>query len=154
MQSLEKISEKIKNIKLAKIPLGEAILILLGLGVSDALIPATTRFVRSPIISGGLVAFLAKMPIVERFLGSTFANVLAATAAATGIEDQIALRGRTHAMVSGLVGRVAPMAGIVAPRATANMGSPAPAPVTTASLGQVDVSEQERRILSSLKGKA
>lgn len=145
MEAIERMSARIKDIKLAGVPVGDALLILVGLGINDALVPAATRLVRAPIISGGLIAFLSKLPMIERFIGPTLASVISATAVATGIEDQIALRGRTHAIVSSLVGRVAPIAGI----AKTAGASPSPAPV---SLGQV-ISEQERRILESLKAR-
>jgi len=122
--SLENITAKVKAVKVAGIPLGDAILILFGLGLNDALIPVATRLVKMPIISGG---------------ASTLANVISATAVATGVDQQIALRARIHSLVTSLVGRAAPTAGVSALAGPSKSSAPV-------SLGQAEVSEPERRI--------
>jgi len=144
--SLENITAKVKAVKVAGIPLGDAILILFGLGLNDALIPVATRLVKMPIISGGAIAVLSKLPVIERFLGSTMANVISATAVATGVDQQIALRARIHSLVSSLVGRAAPTAGVSALAGPSKSSAPV-------SLGQAEVSEPERRILEALKAR-
>lgn len=154
MIGLQRVSEKIKKIKLAGIPVGNALLLLVGLGLNDALVPAASKILKAPILAGAGIAFLAKIKIVEKFLGPTLADVLSATAIATGIEDQISLRGRTHALVASLVGKISPTAGISALKGTsASNSAAAPASPATTTLGQVDISEQESRILSTLKAR-
>lgn len=141
---LEKLVGKIKDTKFAGVPIGDALLLLVGLGINDALVPTLTRLVKFPILSGASIAFLSKLPMSERFLGPTMANVISATAIAVGVEDTIALKARVQAFISSITGRIAPTAGAITSGASSN---------TPVSLGQVNISEQERRILETLKVK-
>ena len=145
MNGLERISSRIKETKIFGIPIGDSLLLLIGLGVNDALIPAVSKIIPIPQVSGLLggtaIGIISKIPVVERLLGPTMANVISATAVATGVDYQIGLRSKVQSLVSSLM--PARTAGVLT-----SGTSQQPAPV---SLGQAEVSEQERRILSTYK---
>jgi len=140
--SLERITSRVKETKVLGVPIGDAMLLLIGLGVSEAIVPVLTRFVKFPIISGAGIGVIAKLPAIERLLGPTAANVISATALATGLDHQIALRDKIQTIVSSIVGKISPVA--TSGAITSGVTQPI-------SLGQADVSEQERRILETLR---
>ena len=144
MNALENISSKIKQTKIFGIPIGDSILLLIGLGVSDSLIPAVSRIIPIPqlsgILSGAAIGAVSKVPAVERLLGPTMANVISATAVAVGVDYQIGLKAEVQSLVSSVL--PVKTSGVI----TGGVSSAAPV-----SLGQADVSEQERRILETLK---
>ena len=145
MRAIESGVSRIGKIKVANVPLGQSILLLAGLGISEALIPLLTPFLKIPALSGGALSVVVKLPIVSRLIGPTLSDVLSATSIAVGLDQTLNIRERAKGLVSGLVGRV----GLKGARATALAG-PAPARV---SLGQDfgAVSEQERRILGTFR---
>ena len=140
---LEGIATKIKGVKVAGLPIGDAALLLAGFGINDVIVPTVTTLTKLniPIVVGPGVALLTQLGAVKKILGPTMANALAITAIMIGVDEQIGLRAKTRSLVSSLVGRVLP-----APTA----GAPAQ---PTASLGQapVFVSEQERRTAATLR---
>lgn len=153
MAAIENIASRIKGVKVAKIPIGQAALLLAGLGISDVLVGSISGITKMPgLISGPALAILLQLGAVKKLVGSTMADVLAATAVAVGIDQQIALREKTSALVGRIVPGRAPLAGLKsrlssAPRVV-------PSPKTSTALGQVPeelLSEQERRIISTLQ---
>ena len=145
MNGLERVASRVKETKIFGIPIGDSLLLLIGLGVNDALIPTISRIIPVPQLSGLLggaaIGVISKLPIVERFLGSTMANVISATAVATGIDYQLGLRAKVQSLVSSIM--PARTAGVI------TSGASTPQAV---SLGQA-VSEQEKRILEALKSR-
>jgi len=144
MEAIERGVSRIGEIKVANIPIGQSILLLAGLGISDVLVPVGTRFLKMPILSGAAWSVIMKLPVVSRLIGPTLSDVLSATSVATGIDSQFQIRARAQGLVSGLVSR-AGLAGV----AKAELAGPA----ARVSLGQ-DLgllSEPERRMLSTYK---
>ena len=145
MSAIEKGVSRVGKIKVANIPLGQSILLLAGLGISEALVTPLNTFLKMPILSGAALSVVAKLPVVSRLIGPTLSDVLAATSIATGLDQQLQVRERSKNLVLGLLGKV----GVKTAKAAALAG-PAPARV---SLGQDfgPVSEQERRILGTFR---
>ncbi len=142
---LERFTSTIKNLKIANIPVGDAILLLIGLGVNEAIVPTVARLIRLgnlPSVVGAGLGIIAKMPAVERFLGPTLANVLSATAIAEGIDEQFNVRAKTEAVLSKFL-----------PGGVATAGVETSGVEETAKLGQAEVSEQERRIVSAFRAR-
>ena len=146
MNAIEKGVSKIGKIKVANVPLGQSILLLAGLGISEALVPLLTPFLKVPALSGGALSVVVKLPIVSRLIGPTLSDVLSATSIAVGLDQTLNIRERAKGLVAGLVGRV----GVKTAGVRAALAGPAPARV---SLGQDfgSVSEQERRILGTFR---
>ena len=146
MNAIEKGVSKIGKIKVANVPLGQSILLLAGLGISEALVPLLTPFLKVPALSGGALSVVVKLPIVSRLIGPTLSDVLSATSIAVGLDQTLNIRERAKGLVAGLVGRV----GVKTQGVRAALAGPAPARV---SLGQDfgSVSEQERRILGTFR---
>ena len=144
MNGLESISSRVKESKIFGIPIGDSLLLLIGLGINDALIPAVSRLIPIPQVSGLLggaaLGVVSKLPIVERFLGPTMANVISATAVAVGLDQQLAVRAKVQSLLSSVM-----------PVKTAGIVTSEASQAVPVSLGQADVSEQERRILAGLK---
>jgi len=146
MNAIEKGVSRIGKIKVANVPLGQSILLLAGLGISEALVPLLTPFLKVPALSGGALSVVVKLPIVSRLIGPTLSDVLSATSIAVGLDQTLNIRARAQSFVAGLVGRV----GVKTAGVKAALAGPAPARV---SLGQDfgSVSEQERRILGTFR---
>ncbi|OQX87768.1 MAG: hypothetical protein B6D55_02345 [Candidatus Omnitrophica bacterium 4484_70.2] len=139
---LERLTSTVKNLRIADIPVGDAILLLIGLGVNEAVIPTIARLIRLgnlPSVVGAGLGIVVKMPAVERFLGPTLANVLSATAIAEGIDQQFNVRARTESVLSKFLPGVS------------TSGIETSGIEEVAKLGQAEVSEQERRIVSAYK---
>ena len=145
MSAIEKGVSRVGKIKVANIPLGQSILLLAGLGISEALVTPLNTFLKMPILSGAALSVVAKLPVVSRLIGPTLSDVLAATSIATGLDQQLQVRERSKNLVLGLLGKVG-----VKTAGVAALAGPAPARV---SLGQDfgPVSEQERRILGTFR---
>lgn len=145
MRAIESGVSRIGRIKVANVPVGQSILLLAGLGVSEALVPLLTPFLKIPALSGGALSVIVKLPMVSRLIGPTLSDVLAATSIAVGLDQTLLIRDRAKNLVSGLVGRLG-----VKTAGVAALAGPAPARV---SLGQDfgPVSEQERRILGTFR---
>jgi len=152
MAIIESTAARIKRIEVAKIPLGQAALLLAGLGISDVLVGSISGITRMPgVISGPALAVISQLSVVKKLIGSTMAGVLAATAVAVGIDQQIGLREKTSALVSRIVPGRAPLAGLKSRLSAASSAAPSR---PSAVLGQVPeelLSEQERRIISTLQ---
>ena len=146
MSAIEKGVSRVGKIKVANIPLGQSILLLAGLGISEALIPLLTPFLKIPALSGGALSVVVKLPMVSRLIGPTMSDVLSATSIAVGLDQTLQIRERAKGLVSGLVGRL----GVKTAKVKGTLAGPAPARV---SLGQDfgPVSEQERRILGTFR---
>jgi len=146
MKAIESGVSRIGKIKVANVPLGQSILLLAGLGISEALVPLLTPFLKIPALSGGALSVIVKLPMVSRIIGPTLSDVLSATSIAVGLDQTLRIRERAQGLVSGLVGRL----GVKTAGARVALASPAPARV---SLGQDfgAVSEQERRILGTFR---
>ena len=140
---LENISAKVKNTKVFGVPIGDAILLLVGLGVSDALIPIVNKVAKLPIISGAGLAALVKIPAVEKVLGPTMSNVLSATSIAVGTDEQFAVRGKVESLLSSVTG-VVPGLAPSTPVHTSGIPESISTPVVN------NMSEQERRILATM----
>jgi len=115
------------------------------LGVNEAIVPTVARLIRLsnlPSVVGAGLGIIAKMPAVERFLGPTLANVLSATAIAEGIDEQFNIRARAEATLSRLL-----------PGGVATAGVETSGVAEVAKLGQVEISEQERRIVSAIRAR-
>lgn len=145
MKAIENITGKVGDFKLMNIPLGQAMLLLAGLGLNDIMVPMLTNVLKMPILSGAAISVVTKLPIVENFIGPTLADVLAATAIATGIDEQIQLRSRTKNLVAGLIGKI----GVPVATAGVNLGAAPRKVALGADLGMV--SEPERRILATMQ---
>jgi len=142
---LERLTSTIKNLKIANIPVGDALLLLIGLGVNEAIIPTISRLIRLgnlPSVVGAGLGVVVKMPAVEKFLGPTLANVLSATAIAEGIDEQFNVRAKTEAVLSKFL-----------PGGVATAGVETSGIEEVAKLGQAEVSEQERRIVSAIRAR-
>ena len=154
MAVIESTVARIKRIEVAKIPLGQAALLLAGLGISDVLVGSITGITRLPaMLSGPVLAIVSQLGAVKKIIGSTMADVLAATAVAVSIDQTIGLRDRTKALVGRIVPGGAPLAGLRS-RLAGISTSAAAAARPSASLGQLPeelLSEQERRIISTLQ---
>ena len=146
MRAIESGVSRIGKIKVANIPLGQSILLLAGLGISEALVPLLTPYLKIPVLSGGALSVVAKLPIVSRLIGPTMSDVLSATSIAVGLDQTLRIRERAQGLVSGLVGKL----GVRTKEVKAALAGPAPERV---SLGQDfgPVSEQERRILGTFR---
>jgi len=146
MKAIESGVSRIGKIKVANVPLGQSILLLAGLGISEALVPLLTPFLKIPALSGGALSVIVKLPMVSRIIGPTLSDVLSATSIAVGLDQTLRIRERAQSLVSGLVGRL----GVKTAGVRAALAGPAPARV---SLGQDfgAVSEQERRILGTFR---
>lgn len=146
MAAIEKGISRIGKIKVANVPVGQSILLLAGLGMSEALVPLLTPFLKIPALSGGALSVIVKLPMVSRLIGPTLSDVLSATSIAVGLDQTLNIRERAKGLVSGLVGRL----GVKTAGARAALSGPAPERV---SLGQDfgPVSEQERRILGTFR---
>ena len=139
---LEDIAKRVGAVELYKIPVGKAILLLAGLGISETLIPTASALTRlPPIATGPALAIVSQLPITKRFLGDTMATVIATTAVAIAVDQQLNIRGRTAALVASITGRLAP-APTAGPAAPVAMGQVAPAAL---------MSEQERRTMATLR---
>lgn len=147
MNAIEKGVSRIGDIKVAKIPLGQSILLLAGLGISEALLPPLTTFLKMPVLSGAALSIVVKLPMVSRLIGPTLSDVLAATSIATGLDQQLSIRARSKNLVSGLLGRVG------VSTAGVELGAAARPAIKRVALGQDfgPVSEQERRILGTFR---
>lgn len=150
MDAIESLASRVEEFDVAQVPVGKSALLLTGLGLNEALVPVVSALLRgiplSSLISGGGLAFLARLGPVKRILGPTMSNVLMATAIAVGIDNEIDMTGKVRALVSSIVpGAGAATSGVPAQTAGAE-SSPA------VGLGQAEaLTEQERRILSSLR---
>lgn len=146
MNALEKGVSKIGRIKVANIPLGQSILLLAGLGISEALITPVNTFLKMPVLSGAALSVIVKLPMVSRLIGPTLSDVLAATSIATGLDQQLLIRSRAKNLVSGLLSKVG------VSTAGVELGAVRPA-IKRVALGQDfgSVSEQERRILGTFR---
>jgi hypothetical protein len=146
MEAIERGVSRIGEIKVMNIPVGQAILLLAGLGINDALVPVVTNFLKFPALSGAALSIVTKLPFVSRFLGPTLSDVLSATAITVGIDEQFAIRRRVKNLVSGLTSRVGVRTSGVELEGT-------PSTPSRVSLGQDfgPISEQERRILATFQ---
>ncbi len=145
MNGLERIASRVKETKIFGVPVGDALLLLIGLGVNEVLVPTLGSLIRLPnlpAVTGAGIGVIAKLPVVERFLGPTMGNVLSATALATGLDHQIGVKAKVQSLISRIL-----------PAGTATAGAITSGVSTSqaVSLGQAEVSEQERRILETLK---
>lgn len=138
MDAIEKGARTVGGFEVLNIPVGQAILLLAGLGINDVLVPVLSKFLKMPILSGAALSVISKLPVVENVIGKTLGDVLAATAIATGIDEQLAIRERTKAWVATLVSK----ASVVT--------SGAPAAVSTGRDTGL-LNEYERRVLSIAK---
>lgn len=147
MKAIESGVSRIGKIKVANIPLGQSILLLAGLGISEALIPLLTPFLKVPALSGGALSVIVKLPMISRIIGPTLSDVLSATSIAVGLDQSLLIRERANRLVSGLVGKIGVKTAGIALR-----GTPTSSPARV-SLGQDfgPISEQERRILSTFQ---
>ena len=147
MNTLERISSRIQDVKVFNVPIGDAILLLAGLGINDALVPAISKFIPIPnlsaVIGGSAIGAISKLPAVERILGPTMSNVISATAVATGLDYQIGIRDKVRNLVSSITG------GKTTTVSTGGISAIESSPAV--SLGQADISEQERRILATMR---
>ena len=148
MEIIEKGLSKVGKFEVVNIPVGQAVLLLAGLGLNDIMVPALTSFLKMPILSGAAISVISKLPVVEKFIGPTLSDVLAATAIATGIDEQFQLRNRTKSMVSGLLSKVG-----VSTVATTGVNTQAAVSTRGVALGKDFgmMSEPERRILATMR---
>jgi len=149
MEAIERIAGKVGAFKVADVPVGQAALLLTGLGLSEGLLPLLTPMLKQPVLSGAALAVIARLPIVKRILGTTISDVLMATAMAVGLDQQINIRGRMQGYVASLVGRITPTAGISAK--TAGTGGAGKASPILGENNERMLTEQERRMLSALR---
>jgi len=153
MDAIEKALSRVGDVKVANIPIGQALLLLAGLGISDILVPIGSKFLKVPMLSGAVMSVLVKLPVVSRIIGRTLSDVLAATSIATGLDEQFAIRERARGLVGGLVSKIGiNTAGVRSRLAGVKTGAATAAPARV-SLGQDFglMSEPERRILATLK---
>ena len=148
MRAIESGVSRIGKIKVANVPLGQSILLLAGLGISEALVPLLTPLLKIPALSGAALSVVVKLPVVSRLIGHTMSDVLSATSVAVGLDQTLRIRERAQGLVSSLVGRI----GVRTQGARAALSGASPAPARV-SLGQDfgPVSEQERRILGTFR---
>jgi len=146
MNVIEKGVSKIGKIKVANVPLGQSILLLAGLGISEALVPLLTPFLKVSALSGAALSVVVKLPMVSRLIGPTLSDVLSATSLAVGLDQTLNIRARAQSLVAGLVSKV----GVSTAGVKTALAGTAPSRV---SLGQDfgSVSEQERRILGTFR---
>jgi len=148
MDAVETMAAKVKAIEVMNVPLGTSALLLVGLGLNDIAIPAIGALTKLPPIAvGPAIAIVSQLPAVKKILGSTMAGVISATAVAMAIDQQLNIRGKTATLVSRLVGKILP------PTETAGLAG-ASAPATVGQIAPEEfMSEQERRVLATLRVK-
>ena len=149
---MERLVSRIKELQVAGIPVGNAILLLAGLGTSDVLVPILNRFINIPAVSGAAISAIVQLPMIRRLIGDSAAAVLSATSMAVGLEQQLQVRARAQQLASRILGTVG-LAG--SPRISLSGSQETSSPsrsIPSVRLGQQvqPMSEAERRALATM----